>query len=320
MKRGLVIGKFMPLHTGHVALIRFAAAHCDELILIVASDPGDPIPGDLRLAWIKEEFKRYLRIKPVQVEDPVYSIAMEMQLEQWAQVIERQCPPLDFIFSSGPLGQSLARHLQATHIPFDSERSEHPVSSTEIRAHPFRFWEFITNPARGHFVKRICFIGPESTGKSTLAKRMAERYQTEFVPEVAREMISSNQFTVEDIIAIAKAQTARVLEKTETANRLLFCDTDLITTEIYSDVYLKEIPEELFRLEKAIKYDWYFLFDVDVPWVADGLRDLAAKRKEMFSRFKRELEARGIPYILLAGSFEDRERRVVDFVEELLAS
>ena len=79
----------------------------------------------------------------------------------------------------------------------------------------------------------ICFYGPESTGKSTMAKFMAAHYQTEYVPEVAREMISSNNFTTEDIIQIGKAQNQRVREKLETANKVLFCDTDLITTQIY---------------------------------------------------------------------------------------
>ena len=320
MRRGLVIGRFMPLHAGHIALIQFAAAHCEELIVIVTSNPGDPIPGDVRLAWVNEEFRRYVRIKPELLEDLSFSLSAETQLEQWAAIIKSRFPSIELIFSSSPFGQSLARHLHAAHAPFDPERSEHQGSSTQIREHPFRYWEFIAKPARGHFVKRICFNGPESTGKSTLAKRMAEQYQTEFVPEVAREIISSNQFTAGDIIKIGEAQTTRVLEKTAIANRLLFCDTDLITTAVYSSVYLGMVPEILYELEKKIRYDYYFLFDIDVPWVNDGLRDLGAKRKEMLERFKGELEHRGIPYILLSGSFAERERCVVQFVEKLLAS
>lgn len=320
MKRGIVFGKFMPLHTGHIALIRFAAAHCDDLTVIVASGPGDPIPGDLRLNWVKEEFVRYVRIKPELWEDQIFTISVEAQLEQWAAAIESRYPDIDFIFSAEPFGQTLARHLRAAHVPFDPERNEHPISSTQIREHPFRYWDFVAVPARGHFVKRICFYGPESTGKSTLAKRMAERYQTEFVPEVAREIVSSNQFTVEDILKIGKVQTKRVLEKTATANRILFCDTDLITTQIYSQVYLKTVPAALVEMEKRIRYDYYFLFDIDVPWVGDGLRDLGGKRKEMFVIFKDALEQRGIPYTLLSGVFEERENRVIQFVEKLLAS
>lgn len=166
--------------------------------------------------------------------------------------------------------------------------------------------------------KLICFYGPESTGKSTLARRMAERYRTEFVPEVAREMISSNVFTEEDIIRIGRAQTTRVLEKQKTANRILFCDSDVITTAIYSDTYLHKIPPELEELEKQVHYDQYFLFDIDVPWIADGLRDLGENRQKMFARFRSELERRGIPYVLLSGSHEDRETKVIEIVDALL--
>lgn len=164
----------------------------------------------------------------------------------------------------------------------------------------------------------ICLYGPESTGKSTLARRLAERYQTSFVPEVAREMVSSNQFTADDIVRIGREQTSRVLTAVKSANRVLFCDTDVITTAIYSDTYLSQVPGELFELEKEIRYDQYFLFDIDVPWVADGLRDLGGKREEMFARFKAELDRRKIPYILVSGSYEARERVIVDYVDNLL--
>lgn len=169
-------------------------------------------------------------------------------------------------------------------------------------------------------IKLVCLYGPESTGKSTLAKRLAERYHTEFVPEVAKEIISSNQFSPEDIVRIGRAQTERVLTLSKSANRVLFCDTDVITTGIYADVYLHSIPDELGHLEREIHYDLYFLFDIDVPWVADGLRDLGDQRHKMFDRFRHELERRNIPYILVSGSYQERERTVVNVVDRMLSS
>jgi HTH-type transcriptional repressor of NAD biosynthesis genes len=159
-------------------------------------------------------------------------------------------------------------------------------------------------------IKLICFYGPESTGKSVMAKKFAEIYQTEFVPEVAREIVSSNEFTIEDIIRIGKAQTERVMEKTKTANKFLFCDTDLITTQIYCRHYVKIVPPILYQLEKQITYDTYFLFDIDVPWVADGLRDLGNNRREMFETFRSELEKRAIPYYLISGGWNEREASI----------
>lgn len=158
-------------------------------------------------------------------------------------------------------------------------------------------------------IKLICFYGPESTGKSFMAKHLAEVYKTTFVPEVARELITSNTFSREDIIAIGRAQTERIFQKARKANKILFCDTDLITTQIYSRHYLGVVPPVLYELEKMISYDHYFLFDIDVPWVSDGMRDLGseAARIEMFTIFQNELERRSISYTLVQGSWEERE-------------
>jgi len=166
-------------------------------------------------------------------------------------------------------------------------------------------------------IKLICFYGPESTGKSTMAKHFAQLYNTEFVPEVARELILSNDFTVEDIMRIGHAQTERVKEKLKTANRFLFCDTDLITTQIYSKKYLGVVPEVLFELEREIHYDKYFLFDIDVPWVADGLRDLNHQREEMLKIFEEELTKRKIQFVRVKGDWKEREKIIKTELDSL---
>ncbi len=158
--------------------------------------------------------------------------------------------------------------------------------------------------------KLICFYGPESTGKSVMARKMAEHYQTLSVPEVAREIILSSDFTTEDITRIGYAQTQRVVDYAKTANRFLFCDTDLITTQIYCHHYLHQVPPILMELEKQIVYDHYFLFDIDVPWVADGMRDLGNQRQTMFNVFKAELESRQISYHLIKGGWIEREEKI----------
>ena len=169
-------------------------------------------------------------------------------------------------------------------------------------------------------VKKVCFYGPESTGKSFMAKKMAEKYKTEFVPEVAREFITSNDFNREDIIVIGRAQTERIFQKARKANKILFCDTDLITTQIYSRQYLKVVPPILYELEKMIEYDRYFLFDIDVPWVNDGLRDLGdeKKREVMYEIFKNELDRRNIPYVKVQGDWDEREKIILKEISKLI--
>jgi HTH-type transcriptional repressor of NAD biosynthesis genes len=322
MRRGLVIGKFMPIHQGHIALIQFAASQCEEVIVSMSYNDNDPIEGELRFSWIQEFFQSYSKIKPFIIRDDFdnESLPLPERTALWAEHMRKIYPPVNAIFSSEEYGAAFAQNMNAAHRSFDPDRKEFPVSATRIRQHPFRYWNFIPEIVRPYFVKKICFYGPESTGKSTMAKRMAEIYQTEFVPEVARELISSNEFTVKDILRIGYAQTKRVIDKTRIANKILFCDTDVITTEIYSQHYLKTVPEELYELENVIKYDQYFLFDIDVEWVQDGLRDLGERRVEMYQVFKNELDEREIPYLKISGSYAQRETYLRSVIDKILNS
>ncbi|MBT1708087.1 AAA family ATPase [Fulvivirgaceae bacterium PWU5] len=321
MKRGLVIGKFMPVHMGHLALIRFAAERCDELIVSMSYTPNDPIPPTLRFGWLQALCQDDPMIKPEMVADDFddESLPLPQRTKIWSTFIRKTYPPIDIVFSSEEYGEPFAMNLGAAYIPYDPPRTQIPVSATAIRQHPFRHWEYIPPIVRPHFVKKICIYGPESTGKSTLTQRLAAHYQTEFVPEVAREIITSNDFTVDDIIRIGHAQHARIEQKLKTANKLLFCDTDIITTQLYSNHYLDLVPKILYDLERQVSYERYFLLDIDVPWVADDLRDLGHQREQMFTVFRQALERRNIPYILVRGTYAERQATIRQEIERLLA-
>lgn len=320
MKRGLVIGKFMPVHEGHMALIRFASTRCDELIVSMSYTGLDPIPFHLRFSWLKEITNDDSKIKPELIKDDFddESLPWPERIKIWACFLEKCYGVVHVIVSSEEYGPMLAAHMGVAHITFDSKRTRVSVSASMIRQQPFSNWKFIPPIARPYFVKKICLYGPESTGKSMMSRYLAELFQTEYVPEVAREIINSNDFTTDDIIKIGQAQTERILEKAKTANKILFCDTDLITTQIYCRYYLGEVPPMLQELEKQITYDQYFLFDIDVPWVADGLRDLSNSRQSMFDLFKSELEIRHIPYLLVKGDYEEREQFMRGEIEKMI--
>jgi HTH-type transcriptional regulator, transcriptional repressor of NAD biosynthesis genes len=321
MKRGLVIGKFLPLHEGHIALIRNAAAQCDELIVSMSYTPSDPIDPARRFSWITETFKDQPAIHPFMIPDDFdnESLPLPERTKIWSDAMRKFYPPIDIVFSSEEYGAPFAKNLGAEHRSFDPERKQYPVSGTRIRQDPFRYWEFIPAIVRPYFVKKICLYGPESTGKSTLSKVLAKKYHTEYVPEVARELITSNtSLTVEDFIRIGYAQIERINEKVKHANKVLFCDTDAITTQIYSRHYLGVIPDILYTLEKQIPYDHYFLLDIDVPWIPDGLRDLGDRREEMFTTFKEALETRGISYTLIRGTPESRQQQIERWLHDNL--
>ncbi|MEO5980215.1 MAG: AAA family ATPase [Chryseolinea sp.] len=320
MLRGLVIGKFMPIHNGHIALVNFAASKCDELIVSISYTDTDPISGKLRFEWIIEIFKGNPSIKPVIVKDDFDddSLPLKERTKLWSSFLMRRYPAVDVIISSEEYGPPLAEYLGASHITFDMDRTTVPISATMIRKHPLINWEFIPAVVRPYYVSKICIYGAESTGKSTIVEFLAEKYQTEFVPEVAREFITSNDFTVEDIIRIGIAHNQRITDKAKVANRLLFCDTDVITTQIYCRHYLGTIPQILYELERQTTYSKYFLMDIDVEWVADGLRDLSDSRQIMMNIFKEELDKRGIVYQIIRGPYRERERQICEVIDQMI--
>ena len=320
MKRGLVIGKFMPIHNGHIALINFAASQCDELIVSMSYTDEDVVPASLRFSWIQQIFKQSSSIKPAMIRDDFDEVHLPLneRTAKWAKVINQVYSRIDVVISSEGYGEPFALSLGAVHILFDRERKKFPVSASLVREQPFRYWDFIPSQVRPYFVKKICIYGPESTGKSTLATNLAERFQTEYVPEVAREFITSNDFTVDDIISIADAHHRRIQQKLKTANKILICDTDVITTQIYCRHYLNIVPDILYDIETIIKYDKYFLMDIDVPWIADGLRDLGNRREDMMQVFRNELIQRGIKFATVRGDYQKREDIVANEIALML--
>jgi HTH-type transcriptional regulator, transcriptional repressor of NAD biosynthesis genes len=166
----------------------------------------------------------------------------------------------------------------------------------------------------------VCFFGPESTGKTTMAGILAQKFGIIHVPEVSRELIDSNVFTAADIEKIGTAQLERMEAGRKEGGALMICDTDLITTGIYSQHYLGMTPQLISDLEKLQHIDLYYLFDIDVPWVADGLRDLGNHRGVMMDKFRNALIERRIPYKTVTGDYREREEFLTREFAELINS
>ncbi|GAB3708384.1 multifunctional transcriptional regulator/nicotinamide-nucleotide adenylyltransferase/ribosylnicotinamide kinase NadR [Spirosoma flavus] len=316
-KTGLVFGKFMPVHKGHLALIDFARKQCDHLIVSMTVTSVDRIDPNTRLGWLTELLAPYPTIEVVTASDDFHDPTLPLweATKLWAAFIKRRFPEVSVFFASEEYAIPLAHHSGLRYVPFDPPRQQVPVSATLIRQQPAQYWEFIPDVVRPFFVKKVCLFGPESVGKTTLAQQLATAYQTQYVPEMARRFIMSNTFTIDQLIQIGRAQTEAVNIAERTANRILFCDTDLITTQIYSSVYFNQVPPELAELERIVLYDAYILLDIDVPWVADHLRDQGHRREEMLNRFRQELDKRNLTYHFISGSYSERmigSRKVID--------
>jgi NadR type nicotinamide-nucleotide adenylyltransferase len=151
---------------------------------------------------------------------------------------------------------------------------------------------------------RVCLIGPECTGKTTLAERLADYFHAPWVPEFARKYAQrvARPLTVDDVEPIARGQVA--LE--DAVPRPAILDTDLISTVVYSRHYYGGCPQWIETAARARKADLYLLTSIDVPFLADNLRDSAAPRESLYNQFAATLAEYEANVVSIAGNWEER--------------
>ena len=321
MTRGLVLGKFLPYHAGHAHLIRTARAQVDELVVLVCSIEREPIPGALRFRWVRDAHP-HCRVVHVAEEVPQTPEEHAEFWPIWTELIARYAGRVDTVFTSEDYGDDLARRIGARHVCIDRERRTVPISGSAIRSDPMRHWEAIPPGVRPWFVRRVVLLGTESTGKTTLSSHLAKRFDTVMVEEYGRPYCDTRpalSLELHDFEAIAWGQATWEDDGAELANRVLICDTDLHTTATWSDLVIGTRPWWLTDAARARRYDLVLLLDHHgTPWVDDGTRVLSGRRDEHMRLLRAELDAAGLTYHEIGGSFADREREAERLVAELL--
>ena len=154
---------------------------------------------------------------------------------------------------------------------------------------------------------RVGIIGPESSGKSTLARYLANRYDGILVPEYAREYVErkgTKEVSYDELCSIARHQIAeleRVESRKSKVESIYFFDTELIVTKVWFDYAFHEVPEWLDEAIKCYPMDVYLLTYPDLPWIPDPARYNGSDviRKELFERYEHEIQALNIPYYII---------------------
>ena len=170
---------------------------------------------------------------------------------------------------------------------------------------------------------KIALYGPESTGKTTLANQLADEFNTIWIPEFARDYLqhkwnSKEEIcTQDDLLPIAIGQTKLENEALENATKFLFCDTNLMVTKVFSDMYYDSCHPILEEAAKKHEYDLFFLTDIDVPWEKDDLRDKKEDRENTLAIFEKALIDFKKPYIKLSGNKEERLEKAKKIIRDL---
>ena len=173
----------------------------------------------------------------------------------------------------------------------------------------------------GAEIRKVAIVGPECTGKSTLAEALAAHYETVWVPEYARGYLDNlvRPYHEEDLLSISKGQVRLERSWLPSANRVLFCDTDLLVLKVWSDIKFGHTDPEILGEMKLASYDLHLLTYIDVPWVDDPLREHPDKRELLFDIYQKELKAAGVPFVEIRGDAQARLMSAVAAVDALLA-
>ena len=170
---------------------------------------------------------------------------------------------------------------------------------------------------------KIALYGPESTGKTTLANQLANEFNTIWIPEFARDYLQNKWnskeeiCTQDDLLPIAVGQTKLENEALQNATKFLFCDTNLMVTKVFSDLYYDSCHPILEEAAKKHEYDLFFLTDIDVPWEKDDLRDKKEDRENTLAIFEKALIDFKKPYIKLSGNKEERLEKAKKIIKDL---
>jgi NadR type nicotinamide-nucleotide adenylyltransferase len=327
---GLVLGKFLPPHLGHVYLVEFARAYATRVTVVVGTLAREPIPGELRFRWMRELFPD-LDVVHLTDENPQEPHEHPRFWDIWRESLLRITPNKpDLVFASEAYGERLAKELGARFVPVDIARSAVSVSGTAIRNDPMKHWRYLPRCVRPYFAKRVCVVGPESTGKSTLARDLAAHFGTTWVPEYARSLLEPRvesddpgetaQVTRDDMIAIARGQMASEEALARNAERVLFSDTDALTTLLWNEHFFDKKDPALEELAARHTHDLYLLTSPDVPYVQDAVRYAPKERAAFFDRMRTELDARKRRFVVLDGHWEARRARAIAAVDELVGT
>ncbi len=325
-------GSFDPLHKGHVNNIIKAASMCKRLFIVISYAKGrELLPLSSVFRSIYQLTSHLENVSVLTLEDSAAS-KLAYNDHCWndgAQKIKEKIEQkIDVVFcGSDYQGKKIFERLYPESEIYYFDRSIIPISSTEIRRNPLAFWDYLAPTVKAFFTKRVLIIGSESTGKSTLTQNLALLYNTNFVEEVGRETCAlaggENFMNFEDLVTNLLRQKDKEMKALMNANRILFLDTDALTTKFYANFLLLDETEKTKcnALADAIadlhRFDLILFLEPSVAFIQDGTRnEKIESNREFFSNQIKELFIeKNIEFVSIDGNYSERFEKARALIE-----
>lgn len=310
--RGVVIGKFYPLHLGHNYLIETALKNCDEVDVLVVDNPAYKISSSIRSDWVRAcHPSAKVQVIPDLIGDDDNSPAWALHTMKFLGYRP------DVVFSSEAYGKTWAEAMGCRYVNVDIARTAVPISGTKVRQDILNSWLYLSDPVKVGLALRIVVVGAESTGTTTLAQALAKFLNAPWVPELGRYytesiMTTDGKWCDEDFYRIGKLQQAYEREIAVRSTGVVVCDTNAVATELWQRRYMGRTTVEMKRLAASDKADLYIITGDEIPFEQDGTRDGEHIRHQMHRWFIARIKKTGIPYIVVKG---DEETRLVEAVK-----
>ncbi len=321
---GLTLGKYAPLHKGHQFVIETALAEMDHVVVIIYNAPETTrIPLTTRANWLRDLYPTVEIIEawdgPTEVGD-----THEIKRAQEDYILNRlKIKGVTHFYSSEFYGDHMSRALGAVNRLVDPARLRVPITATQIRENPYAYRQFLSPRLYRDLIANIVLLGAPSTGKTTLAERLAQEYGTVWMPEYGREYWEQHRvdrrLSLEQLVEIAEGHLEREEALLAQATRYLFTDTNAITTCLFSLYYHGRAAPRLVQLarQSETRYDLVLLCETDIPYDDTWDRSGEMNRETFQQQIVAGLQNRHIPYIAVRGDLETRVRDVKGTLSEM---
>jgi len=324
MTTAIMIGKFMPLHKGHKYCIQYGIKNYDRMTVYIDDFNPEPfgkgyISVEDRYNIINNEFGDKINLVSSKQRNPQCPSETDDFWNIWKDlIIEANGSVPDYIIGSEAYIEKLAEVIGCQFEIIDINRDVFNISATEVRENLSENWDMLPKSTQDYFKRRIAILGPESSGKTTMTRKMSKKFHMSRVPEFAMDFLQEldRDLTIKDMDSIYKGQR-EYLEKYG-KEPYIISDTDAITTNIWSEKLFGTFNEDAFSKNET-DFNLYILMNLEnynFQDIKGRYYDDISIQKWFFNKFIEELEKRNKRYIIVEGkTWEEKEK----FIEEIIA-